>query len=448
MDEEYDVIILGTGLKECVLSGVLSVSKRKVLHMDREKYYGGASASMTPLSELFSKFKDGGEADEKIYGRGRDWNVDLCPKFLMASGQLVKLLIHSGVTRYLEFKSVAGSYVYKKGGKIHKVPASEKEALATSLMGIFEKRRFKSFLSFMNNFEEGNPKTWSGIDPNKTTMTEVFAKYNLDSNTQDFAGHAIALYRDDEYLKQPCLDFIKRCRLYFESLSTYGTSPYLYPLYGLGELPQGFARLSAIYGGTYMLDKPIEKIEYDENGAVCGVTSQGETARCKMVIADPSYFPDKVRKDGQVVRAICLLKQPIPNVNNATSCQIIIPQNQIGRKSDIYVLCVSYTHNVAAKDWYIALVATTVETSNPEEELKPGLELLGPIHKKFVEVSDIMVPTDDGSTSKVFITKSYDPTTHFETTCDDILELYKRATGEEFDFSQVQQDLAAAQQEQ
>ena len=50
-------------------------------------------------------------------GRGRDWNVDLIPKFLMANGSLVKLLIHTGVTRYLEFKSIEGSYVYK-GGKV------------------------------------------------------------------------------------------------------------------------------------------------------------------------------------------------------------------------------------------------------------------------------------------------------------------------------------------
>jgi RAB protein geranylgeranyltransferase component A len=39
-------------------------------------------------------------------------------------------------------------------------------------------------------------------------------------------------------------------------------------LYFQGELPQGFARLSAIYGGTYMLDKPIDEIVYDENGQV------------------------------------------------------------------------------------------------------------------------------------------------------------------------------------
>ena len=50
-----------------------------------------------------------------------------------------------------------------------------------------------------------------------------------------------------------------------------------------------------------MLDKPIEEIKYDDVGQVCGVTSQGETARAKMVIGDPSYFPDKVKKDGQVI---------------------------------------------------------------------------------------------------------------------------------------------------
>lgn len=41
MNEEYDCIVLGTGLKECILSGMLSVSGKKVLHIDRNSYYGG-----------------------------------------------------------------------------------------------------------------------------------------------------------------------------------------------------------------------------------------------------------------------------------------------------------------------------------------------------------------------------------------------------------------------
>ena len=46
MDEEYDAIVLGTGLKECIISGLLSVDGLKVLHIDRNNYYGGASASL------------------------------------------------------------------------------------------------------------------------------------------------------------------------------------------------------------------------------------------------------------------------------------------------------------------------------------------------------------------------------------------------------------------
>ena len=72
-------------------------------------------------------------------------------------------------------------------------------------------------------------------------------------------------------------------------------------MYGLGELPQGFARLSAIYGGTYMLDKPIDEIVY-ENGKVIGVRSGGEMARCKQVYCDPTYVPDRVEKVNFCVR--------------------------------------------------------------------------------------------------------------------------------------------------
>ncbi|KFM63791.1 Rab GDP dissociation inhibitor alpha, partial [Stegodyphus mimosarum] len=119
------------------------------------------------------------------YGRSRDWNVDLIPKFLMANGQLVKLLIHTGVTRYLEFKSVEGSYVYK-GGKIYKVPADEKEALGSNLMGMFEKRRFRNFLVYVQEYSEKDPKTWKDVDANSMTTAQLYEKFGLDKDTADF----------------------------------------------------------------------------------------------------------------------------------------------------------------------------------------------------------------------------------------------------------------------
>ena len=331
MDEQYEYIVLGTGLKECVLSGLLSVSGKKVLHMDRNNYYGGDCTSMNPLEDLFKKFKRD-LPQEKKFGNSRDWNVDLIPKFLMADGSLVKMLVHTGVTKYLQFKQIEGSFVYK-GGAVYKVPADDKEALSSSLMGIFEKRRFRNLLLFALDFDSKDEKTWQGLDPNSATMAEVYTKFGVDDNTAGFTGHALALYLDDEYKHKPCGDTIQRIKLYYDSLSKYTKSPYLYPLYGLGDLPQAFARLSAVYGGVYMLNKSIDEIVV-EDGVARGLKSEGETVRSSHgIIGDPSYFSNQVKKVGQVVRCICILSHPIPKTNDSLSCQIIIPQNQVNRKS-------------------------------------------------------------------------------------------------------------------
>lgn len=39
---------------------------------------------------------------------------------------------------------------------------------------------------------------------------------------------------------------------------------------------------------------------------------------------------------------------------------------------------------------------------------------------------------------QIFISRSYDATTHFETTCDDIKDIYRRMTGSDFDFAEME----------
>lgn len=69
--------------------------------------------------------------------------------------------------------------------------------------------------------------------------------------------------------------------------------------------------------------------------------------------------------------------------------------------SDIYVGVLSNPNQVSSKDYYLGFVSTTVETSDPEAELKAGLDLLLPIEKKFISVKDVFHPTDDGKDSQV-----------------------------------------------
>ncbi|RLM86199.1 guanosine nucleotide diphosphate dissociation inhibitor 2-like [Panicum miliaceum] len=421
MDVEYDVIVLGTGLKECILSGLLSVDRLKVLHMDRNDYYGGDSTSLN-LNQLWKRFK-GDQTPPAQIGSSRDYNVDMAPKFMMANGALVRVLIHTGVTKYMSFKAVDRSYVFNKG-KIHKVPSTDMEALKSPLMGLFEKRRAGKFFLYVQDYKENDPSTHKGYDLTKLTTKQLISKYGLDDNTIDFIGHAVALHRDDTYLSEPALD-----TLYAESVARFqGGSPYIYPLYGLGELPQGFARLSAVYGGTYMLNKPECKVEFDSEGKVCGVTSEGETAKCKKVVCDPSYLPDKVKKVGKVFRAIAIMSHPIPNTAESHSVQIILPQKQLGRKSDM-------------QGKFIAFVSAQAETDNLQTELKPGIDLLGPVDELFFDTYDRYEPTNDSSSDNCYISTSYDATTHFESTVMDVLSLYTKITGKMVDLSV---DLSAA----
>lgn len=176
------------------------------------------------------------------------------------------------------------------------------------------------------------------------TMKDVYDKFGLETGTRDFIGHAMALYQTDAYIdaQGQAPEAIERIKLYGNSVSRYGKSPYIYPLYGLGELPQGFARLSAIYGGTYMLNTQIDEFLYD-GPKVIGIKATmhdrgGEepmkfTTKCKKILADPSYFPGKVQVTGHVLKAICILNHPLAGTSDNDSAQLIIPQSQVGRKN-------------------------------------------------------------------------------------------------------------------
>lgn len=46
------ILVFVLARQECILSGIMSVKGKKVLHMDRNSYYGGESASITPLEDV------------------------------------------------------------------------------------------------------------------------------------------------------------------------------------------------------------------------------------------------------------------------------------------------------------------------------------------------------------------------------------------------------------
>lgn len=138
-------------------------------------------------------------------------------------------------------------------------------------------------------------------------------------------------------------------------------SVYIFSFKSQAERLQGYR--------TWVLALSFEwKVKFDENGKAIGVSSEGETAKCKKLVCDPSYLPDKVKaiviisgrdaltlwclpfilsewsvvlrvkqvkKVGKVARAVCIMSHPIPDTNDSHSAQVILPQKQLGRKSDM-----------------------------------------------------------------------------------------------------------------
>lgn len=115
---------------------------------------------------------------------------------------------------------------------------------------------------------------------------------------------------------------------------------------------------------------------------------------------------------------------------------------------DIYIACVSSAHNVCPKGYWIAIVSTIAETTaNHHLELQPGLERLGQIEEQFLGPPiPLYEPADDGSKDKIFVSRSYDATSHFETTTDDVKDIYRRCAGEELKVEGLREGIQVAEE--
>jgi Rab GDP dissociation inhibitor len=56
--------------------------------------------------------------------------------------------------------------------------------------------------------------------------------------------------------------------------------------------------------------------------------------------------------------------------------------------------------------------------------------LLTPARLRFVSITPLYAPTSSGTNENMFITKSFDATSHFETVVEDVFDMWRRVKGE------------------
>lgn len=422
-EESYDFLIIGTGLAETAISAVLSKEKDvKILQIDTKSTYGSEFTTLqyTQLIEHFNSLDQSISLNSQstplnedihldLLSKNRDFNIDITPKLLLQDSEMKEFLLENEIQDLVNFTSIKGSYLF--ADKLHSIPTSEAKAMKSSLISFSQK--FKVINFFWNVRKYANNKDLQ----TKENMLEEFKYFGLSTESMNFIGHAIALNLNDEYLLlNPKFTYDKIIK-YISSLMSYedSESPFIYPLYGLSEICQAFARKSALNGTVFMLRAEIKKLTVED---IILKDPNGETLKIKAnkIICDPKYWPgSKVNKE--IIRCIMIIKN-----ESRESKNIVFLKEQLKRKHDVFCLILGSTEFACPEGYEIGIISTVKETLVPELEIAEILKKFK-VLTHFIEIRQLHVNEDF---ENVYFTQSVDESPVFDGIYDDIKRIIEK----------------------
>ena len=218
------------------------------------------------------------------------FNIDISPKLLFSRGSLVEALISANISHYAEFKAITRILTYIDG-RVEEVPCSRADVFSSNAISVVEKRMLMKFLTFCLDFEQQQDQ-YEGFEDKP--YSEFLQSRRLTPNLQHFVIHAIAMVKPETATVQG----LKATQSFLQSLGRYGNTPFIWPLYGAGELPQAFCRMCAVFGGLYCLRRGASTITVSEADGKCtGVISENQVLKCKWLITEFSYVPKRFKTE-------------------------------------------------------------------------------------------------------------------------------------------------------
>ncbi|XP_050998125.1 rab proteins geranylgeranyltransferase component A 1 [Acomys russatus] len=245
-------------------------------------------------SENVPKVQDNTETLKKnritysqIIKEGRRFNIDLVSKLLYSRGLLIDLLIKSNVSRYAEFKNITRILAFREGN-VEQVPCSRADVFNSKQLTMVEKRMLMKFLTFCMEYEE-HPDEYKAYE--ETTFSEYLKTQKLTTNLQYFVLHSIAMTSETTGCT---VDGLKATKNFLRCLGRYGNTPFLFPLYGQGELPQCFCRMCAVFGGIYCLRHSVQCLVVDKESRKCKamIDQFGQRIISKHFVIEDSYLSE------------------------------------------------------------------------------------------------------------------------------------------------------------
>lgn len=346
-----DYLFIGTGLTESILSASLATHQKKSVNVEASYNYSGTFCTLTikELERLVKEPKEYPQKDEvqsefkidfhepgvtnidqfiDVYGF-RGFNIDFNPRLIFSMGKATDLMIEAQIDNYISFRSLKGLYFADKleGGKLEVVPTDKGAIFKSTIFSLKEKKELFNFLNTAMRYHSRQVNKDAEHNSINDFKKNVYTEINtaIDEVT-----------KNEELMKKDFVDFIKsagvssermirliaccmcnfrvnplvarkskfedhstqamldRLTRFIDSMHVHSELPYLYPIYGTGDITQICSRISAVYASTFLLGTEF-KVKSNTYSEVDGHAFEMEFAngeasiKAKNVYVGPEY---------------------------------------------------------------------------------------------------------------------------------------------------------------
>ncbi|XP_057545412.1 rab escort protein 1 isoform X2 [Amaranthus tricolor] len=325
----FDLIVIGTGLPQSIIAAAASTAGKSVLHLDPNPFYGSHFSSLSPpnlssfiLSPPSRPFLSSTISEEfdvlSLTSRSLYSGIEISPlpnelealaqrfcfdvsgpRVLFCADSAIDLLLKSGVSHYMEFKSVDAVLFYDaESSTFSNVPDDRNAVFAVGNLKLTEKTKLGLFFKLVRDYLSGQAADVISDEDLESPFVDFLDK-KLPPKFKRIILYAIALAEYDQENLEVCKDLLKtkdgigRLALYHSSKGRFPNAPgaMLYPMYGQGELPQAFCRRAAVKGCIYVLRMPVTALLADKgSGKYKGVRlASGQDIFSQQLLIDPNF---------------------------------------------------------------------------------------------------------------------------------------------------------------
>ncbi|KAI0971953.1 rab protein geranylgeranyltransferase component A [Xylaria arbuscula] len=300
-EEPWDTVICGTGLSQSLLALALSRSKKRILHLDANDFYGEHEAALslqeadalaqshagadtthqpgtTPAlsgkeSTLLRNAHVWRHLDAETLGLSspRAYSIALAPQIIHTKSKLLSQLVSSKAYRQVEFLAVGSFFVYDatdavSGATLTRIPSSREDVFSAQSIPARSKRALMKFLKFVIDYDSDEQKPIWQERADKPLSEYLAEDFKLDKSLRD-SILAMTLTLDGKITVQDGLATIHR---HLTSIGLFGPGfCAVYPKWGgISEIAQVGCRAGAVGGSTYMLDTLVSIDKPDDKGEI------------------------------------------------------------------------------------------------------------------------------------------------------------------------------------